>query len=224
MRLVKFVEFSRKIVAVGRNYAAHVKEMKVKSESASKPVIFLKPATSYVTEGQQIKIPKGCSELHHEVELGVIIGRKGSEIDEKEAMDYIGGYTVALDMTARDWQTQAKSSGNPWDIAKGFDTSCPVGQFIPKEQVQDVNNLRLWCKVNGQIRQDGNTKDMILQIPSIISFVSNYFTLEAGDLILTGTPAGVGAVKHGDKIEAGIGDIVKIQFDVVSKEVKSDTK
>ncbi|RWS06817.1 acylpyruvase FAHD1: mitochondrial-like isoform X2 [Dinothrombium tinctorium] len=216
MRLVKFVEFSRKIVAVGKNYAAHIKEMG--SEVPSKPVFFLKPATAYVTEGNPIKIPKGCTELHHEVELGVIIGRKACDVEEKDAMDYVGGYTVALDMTARDWQLDAKSAGLPWSLAKGFDTSCPVGQFIPKEQISDINSLPLWCKVNGQMRQNGNTKDMILKVPFIVSYASNFFTLEPGDLVLTGTPSGVGQVKAGDCIEAGLGDIVKIKFDVVNKE------
>lgn len=130
----------------------------------------------------------------------------------------MGGYTVCLDMTARDYQEAAKKAGHPWSIAKGFDTSCPVGGFIPKEQVANVYDLRLWCKVNGQLRQDGNTSDMIHKIPELVSYVSSFFTIEPGDLILTGTPAGVSEVKPGDTIEAGLGDLVQIKFDVIGKE------
>jgi len=212
MRLTRFVEFGRKIVCIGKNYSLHAIEMGGKTPS--KPIIFLKPSTSYVTEGNAIKVPIGCKELHHEVELGVIIGRKGVNIKESEAMDYVGGYTVSLDMTARDMQSIAKKEGNPWSISKGFDTACPVGAFIPKEAVTDPNSIQLWCKVNGNMRQNGNTKDMVFKIPQLISYISQYFTLETGDLILTGTPEGVGAVKAGDTIEAGLADLVKVKFQV----------
>ena len=162
------------------------------------------------------RIPKGCGDLHHEVELGVVIGRKGVDISESEAMDYVGGYVVTLDMTARDWQALAKKEGNPWSISKGFDTSCPVGNFIPKEAVPDPNSLELWCKVNGSMRQNGNTSDMVFKIPQIISYISQYFTLETGDLILTGTPEGVGPVVKGDTIEAGISQLSTMKFKVES--------
>ena len=163
------------------------------------------------------QIPKGCNNLHHEAELGVIISKKGSNISESEAMEYVGGYTIVLDMTARDWQQEAISKGLPWSMAKGFDTACPVGDFIPKEQVKDVNNLSIWCKVNQQLRQDGNTEEMIFKIPYLISYASSFFTLEKGDLILTGTPEGTGSVKNRDVIEAGLDNIVKVKFDIVSK-------
>lgn len=148
--------------------------------------------------------------------MAIVIARKGLNIKESEAMDYVGGYTIALDMTARDWQKEAQTKGLPWCIAKGFDTSCPIGSFIPKEQIKDINRLRIWCKVNGELRQDGNTKDMIYKIPFLVSYASTYFTLEKGDLILTGTPEGTGQVKDGDVIEAGLGELVEIKFDVVS--------
>lgn len=171
-------------------------------------------ATAYVNDGGVIKIPKECKELHHEVELGVVVGRRGFAINENEAEDYIGGYIIALDMTARDFQSEAKNSGQPWSIAKGFDTSCPVGHFIPKESIDKPDALGIWCKVNGQTKQQGNTSDMIFKIHSLISFISQYFTLETGDLILTGTPDGVGPVKAGDVIEVGIEDISKASFKV----------
>ncbi|ODM87927.1 hypothetical protein Ocin01_18754, partial [Orchesella cincta] len=130
------------------------------------PLLFLKPASSYITEGTPIKIPKGCTSLHHEIELGV-----GTDIPEGSAMNHVAGYVLALDMTARDFQNIAKKKGNPWDLAKGFDTSCPVGKFIPKDAVSDPHNLELWCKY-----------------PYLISYISQYFTLEPNDIILTGTP------------------------------------
>lgn len=152
--------------------------------------------------------------MHHEVELGIVIGRKCSSIKENEATDYIGGYIIALDMTARDLQSEAKKRGEPWSIAKGFDTSCPVGNFIPKESIPNPESLDIWCKVNGQLKQQGNTSDMIYTIPFLISFVSQYFTLESGDLLLTGTPEGVGPVKSGDQIEIGISDLSKASFSI----------
>ena len=225
MRLVKFVEFGRKIVGVGMNYPSHVKEMSAKGLAAGinnpDPVLFLKPTSAFVTEGEPIRIPEGCKELHHEVELGVIIGRKGSDISVSEAMDFVGGYTIVLDMTARDWQNQAKKEGRPWSISKGFDTSCPVGSLIPKEKVEDPHDLRIFCQVNGETRQKGNTRDMMHKIPQLVSYISKYFTLEPGDLIMTGTPEGVSPVKAGDKIKAGLGeDLVTINFEVVAKQTK----
>lgn len=117
-------------------------------------------------------------------------------------------------MTARDIQNQAKKNGEPWSISKGFDTSCPVGNFIPKEALTNAQSLDIWCKVNGQLKQKGNTSDMIFSIAQLISYISQYFTLEIGDLILTGTPAGVGPVKSNDIIEIGISDISKASFKI----------
>ena len=182
------------------------------------PVLFLKPSTAYVLEGNPIRPPRGTQDLHHEVELGVIIGRKGTDVSISEAMDFVGGYTICLDMTARDLQAKAKSEGRPWSVAKGFDTSCPVGAFIPKEQIPDPHALRIWCEVNGQMRQDGNTSDMIRKIPELIHIISQVFTLEPGDLILTGTPGGAGHVSIGDEIKAGLADLISIKFKVASRE------
>ena len=133
-------------------------------------------------------------------------------------MDYVGGYVLALDMTASDWHVRAKKEGTPWSIGKGFDTSCPVGNFIPKELVADPHSLNLWCEVNGVVRQNGNTSDMLFKIPQLISYISQIFTLETGDLILTGTPEGVGPVKAGDTIEAGLSTLSTIKFKVESNE------
>jgi acylpyruvate hydrolase len=211
----RFVEIGRKIVAVGRNYRDHAAELG--NAVPEVPLLFMKPASSYITEGSLIKIPKGCSSLHHEIELGIVIGKKGTDIPENSAMNHVAGYVLALDMTARDFQNVAKTKGHPWDLAKGFDTSCPVSSFIPKESIPDPNNVNLWCKVNGEMKQNGNTKDMIFKIPYLISYISQYFTLEPNDVILTGTPAGVSGVKFGDVIQGGLGELVQFEFKVQQK-------
>nr|AFJ91733.1 fumarylacetoacetate hydrolase domain-containing protein [Ostrea edulis] len=185
--VLRFREFGKKIVAVGRNYKEHAAELG--NVVPTKPILFLKPTTSYVIQGQNIKIPPNCKSLHHEVELGVVIGRTGNNITEDRAMEHVGGYVLALDMTARDLQDEAKKKGLPWTLAKGFDTSCPIGDLISTDKLQQPDNVQLWLKVNGQTKQDGNTKDMIFSIPYLISYISKYFTLEEGDVILTGTPS-----------------------------------
>ena len=160
------------------------------------------------------QIPLGASEIHHEVELGVVIGEKAKHVTEREAMHYVAGYTLALDMTNRIAQNNAKNKGLPWSVAKGFDTSCPVSKFMEKSTVMDPHQLQLWLNVNGESRQASSTADMIFTIPYLVSWISQIFTLETGDLILTGTPAGVGPVRAGDVIECGLGDVVTMKYDV----------
>jgi len=179
-----------------------------------KPILFLKPPSAYVIEGNAIRIPKGCSSLHHEIELGVVIGSKCSNVEPKDTMKHIGGYVLALDMTARDFQDEAKKKGHPWTMAKGFDTSCPISSFIPIDSISDPHNVELYLKVNGVTKQHGCTKDMIFNIPTLLSFISTYFTLEAGDVVLTGTPKGVGPVKAGDTLEGGILNVISMKFPV----------
>merc|ERR1719193_352249 len=210
--LSRFSEYGKKIVAVGRNYADHAKELG--NAVPTKPLLFMKPASSYIRAGQAIEIPLGCSQLHHEIELGAVINSQCKKVTEADAMKFVGGYCLALDMTARDFQEEAKAKGHPWTLAKMFDTSLPVSDFIPLERIQDPGNLKLWCKVNGELRQDGCTSDMIFSLPYLISYISQYFTLQEGDLILTGTPSGVGPVKPGDVITGGIPDVVDITFNV----------
>lgn len=212
-----FVANGKKIIGIGRNFADHAKELG--NAVPSKPMMFLKPTSSYIVEGDKIKIPKGCDQLHHEVELGVIIGKEGSEIaaDRVFADGYVEGYCLALDMTARDFQEEAKKKGHPWSIAKGFDTSCPVSDMLPMSSIPNPHDVELWLQVNSTDRQRGSTRDMIFDIPTLVSACSNYFTLQRGDVILTGTPSGVGPVSAGDVITAGIADIVKFQFEVQKK-------
>ncbi|KAK2147735.1 hypothetical protein NP493_3385g00006 [Ridgeia piscesae] len=137
-------------------------------------------------------MPDGASEIHHEVELGLVIGTDGRNIPESAALSHIGGYVLALDMTDRILQMKLKSTGLPWALAKGFDTSCPVSDFIVKDKIPDPQEVDLWLKVNGKMRQEGNTKNMIFSIAFLVSWLSRHFTLERGDVILTGTPFGWG--------------------------------
>ncbi|MCL4134772.1 UNVERIFIED_CONTAM: hypothetical protein GTU68_049825 [Idotea baltica] len=178
----------------------------------------MKPPSSYlIEETGPILIPRGCSELHHEVELGVVIKSKCQDVKEQDAMKHVGGYALTLDMTARDFQNEAKAKGNPWAMAKCFDTALPVSRFIKLEEIKDPSNVNLWCKVNDVDRQKGATSDMVFSISYLISHISKYFTLEAGDLVLTGTPAGVGPVVEGDVISCGIENLVEMKFDVRKK-------
>jgi len=208
--LSKFVEFGKKIVCVGRNYSEHVAELG--NKIPEKPLLFLKPSSSYLVEGSPIVVPMGCSSLHHEIELGIVIGSKCSQAKPEEVMKCVGGYVLALDMTARDFQEEAKKKGQPWTLAKCFDTSCPVSGFIPKEKIADPQNLEIWCKVNGVMKQHDSTNKMLFDIPTLLSYISMYFTLEAGDVVLTGTPSGVGPVEQGDVIEGGISNLVTMKF------------
>lgn len=180
----------------------------------SEPVLFLKPSTAYAPEGSPVLMPAYCRNLHHEVELGVLLGKRGQAVPEAAAMDYVAGYALCLDMTARDVQEECKKKGLPWTLAKSFTASCPVSAFVPEEKIPDPHALRLWLKVNGELRQEGKTSSMIFSIPYIISYVSKIMTLEEGDLILTGTPKGVGPVKENDEIEAGIDGVVSMRFKV----------
>lgn len=161
-----------------------------------------------------MQLPPGCDQLHHEVELGVVIGKTGVAISETNAMDHVGGYALALDMTARDIQSKAKKLGHPWTLAKGFDTALPISKFISKGEIPEPDNVHLWLKVDGELKQDGNTQDLIFKIPYLLSYISQSTTLEEGDLILTGTPQGVSAVKPGQTIVCGIGNIIEMSFPV----------
>ncbi|KAL9407765.1 hypothetical protein AB3S75_046331 [Citrus x aurantiifolia] len=208
----KLMQAGTKIVAVGRNYAAHAKELG--NAVPKEPVLFLKPTSSYLGNGGTIEVPHPLDSLHHEVELAVVIGQKARDVPETTAMDYVGGYAVALDMTAREIQSSAKSAGLPWTVAKGQDTFTPISSVLPKSAVPDPHNLELWLTVDGEIRQKGSTKDMIFKIPYLISHISSIMTLFEGDVILTGTPQGVGPVKVGQKITAGITGLLDVHFDI----------
>ncbi|KAJ1934548.1 hypothetical protein FBU59_005663 [Linderina macrospora] len=214
-----FVQTGRKIVAIGRNFSEHAKELG--NAVPTKPFFFLKPTSSYVTSPGKIEIPAGCT-VHHEVELGVVIGKSGRNISAAAAPDHIAGYALALDLTARNVQDEAKKKGLPWSAAKGYDTFTPVGEFIPKDQVKDAQNVRLWIEVAGQVRQDGVTDAMIFGIPQLVEHVSSIMRLEEGDLILTGTPKGVGPILPGETVVAGLEsegkELSRIEFEAVARD------
>lgn len=201
-----------KIVCLARNYAEHARELG--NETPAAPVLFMKPASSVIADGECVRIPSYSQECHYEVELAVLIGASASNIGEENAMNFVAGYGVAIDMTLRDVQNIQKTKGLPWEIAKGFDTACPLSDFVPVTAVSDPHNLRLLLSVNGRLRQDGCSSDMINRIPRIISHISAIFTLEPGDVILTGTPAGVGQVVAGDLMEAEIVGVASLKIAV----------
>ena len=191
-----------KIICLLRNYRAHAAEMK--SEPPKEPYFFIKPSTSIVHDGGAIVIPTQSKNVHHEVELAVVIGKTATKVPKARAMEHVSAYAVLLDMTARDIQDEAKKAGRPWAAAKGFDTFAPVSVAMPAGRVPDPHKLEIWLKVNGQFRQQGSTSQMIFDIPTVIEYISHIMTLEPGDIIATGTPEGVGPVKAGDRLEAGI--------------------
>jgi len=194
-----------KVVCIGRNYADHITELS--SARPKQPFFFLKPASSILAPGEGPVIrPKGV-DLHYEVELALIIGKQVKDLeadDEKGAMDAIESYAMSIDMTARNAQNEAKKKGLPWSISKGFDTFLPVSQIIPKSAIPDPHNVEIYLTVNDKIRQNDSTNLMLFQIPRMLSDISKVMTLEKGDIVITGTPKGVGSVVPGDIMRAGI--------------------
>jgi fumarylpyruvate hydrolase len=192
-----------RIYCVGRNYAAHAREMGGNPEREP-PFFFSKPADAIVANGVAVPYPPRTSNLHHEIELVVAIGRAGRAIQVDDALDHVYGYAVGNDLTRRDLQTAARESGKPWDVAKGFDRSAPISAIHPVSDVGHPRRGAIWLKVNGAERQRADLAEMIWKVPEIIAELSTYYALAPGDLIFTGTPAGVGALKRGDEIEGGI--------------------
>ncbi|CDW80127.1 fumarylacetoacetate hydrolase family protein [Stylonychia lemnae] len=188
-----------KILCVGRNYVAHAKELN--NPLPSEPLFFDKPHTSLLRSGSTLYL-KGDSEIHHEVELGFMIGLTGKNIRAEDYDNYIEGYFLGIDWTDRDLQAVAKKNGSPWSMSKGQDGFFTISDFVSKDRIKDPHNLDLQFKINERVAQKENTNLMIFRVPQLIQYVSQYVTLNAGDIILTGTPAGVGPVKSGDKIEA----------------------
>jgi acylpyruvate hydrolase len=203
-----------KILCLGQNYAEHAREMK--SEVPSNPIVFLKPSTAIIANGEEIRIPPISHQAHHEVELVVAIGENGKNIPSTQAYKHVLGYAIGLDMTLRDVQSEAKKKGQPWAVAKGFDTSAPVSEIVPAARVPNPHALTIVCRVNGVERQRSSTKNMVFSIDKIIEYVSSVFMLESGDLIFTGTPEGVGEVRNGDTIEAELVGYTSITHRVTS--------
>ena len=199
-----------KIICIGRNYADHAREMK--SPLPEKPVFFLKPDTSLVLNNKPFFYPDFSREIHHEVEMVLRINRLGRNIDQKFAHRYFDEVGVGIDFTARDLQDQCKEKGLPWEISKAFDNSAPLGGFIPKNEIADMSDIAVRLDINGKTLQKGSSKDMIFPFEHIISFVSRFITLKIGDLIFTGTPAGVGPVRIGDRLQAFLNDRMLLDF------------
>jgi acylpyruvate hydrolase len=201
-----------KIICVGRNYAAHAREMGV--EVKKEPILFFKPPTAILQQGSDIPYPAYTSNLHHEVELGVVMAKEGKEIAMEAVHDHVYGYLLALDLTLRDKQDEAKKGGWPWAICKGFDNSLPVSGVVRSGDLGAIQNMDIKLWVNGQLRQSANTAEMIFSVEKLINYISRFFTLERGDLILTGTPAGVSPIQPGDVIEARLGPRLRMKFSV----------
>ncbi len=213
-RFLEYTKFVRigKIICLARTYKEHAREMN--TNITEDPLLFLKPTSSVIFNHGTIKIPSRSQCLHHEVELGVIIGKKGRHITQEIALQHVLGYLVALDITARDIQSNAKKNGWPWVIAKGFDTFAPLSDAVLKEKVPNPQYLSIELKINGIVKQSANTNQMIYSLERIISFISEIMTLERGDLILTGTPEGVGELKEGDLLEASLDSLCFLSVDV----------
>ncbi len=203
-----------RIYCVGRNYAAHAREMG-KDPEKEPPFFFMKPADAVLPEGGEMHYPPGTANLHHEIELVVALHRGGFKIPAARALDHVYGYAVGLDMTRRDLQTQARDLGRPWDFGKAFDESAPVSAIYPVASHGHHSGGAISLKVNGETRQSGDLQDMIWNVPDTIAFLSEYYRLQPGDLIFTGTPAGVGAVKQGDVLLGAVEGLTELRVKIV---------
>lgn len=192
-----------RIYCVGRNYADHAREMG-HDPDREPPFFFMKPATAIVTDGQTMAYPALSKDVHHELEMVVALGKGGANIPADQALDHVWGYGLGLDMTRRDLQGEAKKMGRPWDTGKAFDQSAPCSALVPVSQCGHLSKGRIYLTVNGQVKQDGDLAMMIWNVPETIAYLSTLFTLMPGDLIFSGTPAGVAAVQRGDVLEGHV--------------------
>ena len=204
----------RRIYCVGRNYAAHAREMG-HDPDREEPFFFHKSPDSILLSGGEFPYPPGSRDVHHEIELVVALGLGGAHIAEDRALDHIFGYGVGLDMTRRDLQGEAKKAGRPWTVGKAFDHAAPCSAITPAAALGHPRKGRIWLDINGAARQDGDLDQLIWSVPEIIASLSGLFTLAPGDLIYTGTPAGVGPVMRGDSLRGGIDGVGEIEITVV---------
>lgn len=201
-----------KIICIGRNYILHAKELN--NPVPDIPVWFMKPQTALIHKNQPFYYPGFSKEIHYETELVYRISKVGKYIDRKFANTYYDAIGVGFDLTARDLQSDFKAKGLPWEPAKAFDGSAPISDFIPVDEFENINSIDFRMLKNGELAQKGNSEDMLFPIDRIISYVSQYLTLKIGDLIFTGTPAGVGPLKIGDKLEAFVGDKLMLTTEI----------
>jgi 2-keto-4-pentenoate hydratase/2-oxohepta-3-ene-1,7-dioic acid hydratase in catechol pathway len=203
-----------KIVCVGRNYAAHARELN--NPLPTSPVLFIKPSTALAAINSEIIVPTALGECHFETEMSLLIGKKLINCGEDEAARAIKGVGLSLDLTLRDIQQDLKDKGLPWEKAKAFDGACPSSAFVSRAQLGDLQNQQIRLYKNGQIQQDGNTSDMINPVLSLLAYISQFFTLLPGDIVLTGTPSGVGPLQVGDKLVLELSDAIHCKGEVVS--------
>jgi fumarylpyruvate hydrolase len=203
-----------RIYCSGRNYADHAREMGGDPDREP-PFFFCKPADAIVSDGHDFPYPGQTDDVHHEMEFVVAIGKGGADIAVDRALDHVYGYAAGLDMTRRDLQAAAKKLGRPWDTGKGFDHAAPCGRIMPAARIGHPASGAIWLKVNGEIRQRGDLAQLIWKIPEVIAYLSTLFTLAPGDLIYTGTPAGVGPVRRGDALEGGVDGVGTLELKVV---------
>lgn len=203
-----------RIYCVGRNYAEHAREMG-HDPTREPPFFFMKPADAIVTNDGDFPYPSQSKDVHHEIELVVALAKGGTNIDASKALDHVYGYAVGLDMTRRDLQGEAKKLGRPWDTGKGFEYSAPCSRLRRAADIGHPTKGRIWLKVNGTVKQQGDLGDLIWKIPEMIAILSTLFTLQPGDLIFTGTPAGVGPVQRGDVLTGGVEGVGTIRTRVI---------
>jgi fumarylpyruvate hydrolase len=203
----------RRIYCIGRNYEKHVAEMGY-DVKRSKPFYFAKPADAIVQSGSTVDYPKRTEDLHHEIEFVVAIGKRGSDIDVADALDYVFGYAVGIDLTRRDLQRAAKEKARPWETAKGFDQSAPISAIHRAADIGHPAEGRIWLAVNSEIRQDAGLNELIWNVSESVAELSTFFELAPGDLLYTGTPAGVGPLVRGDEVTGGIDGIDEIRITI----------
>ena len=204
----------RRILCVGRTYAAHAREMGQDPEREP-PFFFTKPADAVVDTGADIPYPSMTADLHHEIELVVAIAEGGADIAVDQALAHVFGYGVGVDLTRRDLQAEAKDKGRPWDFAKGFDRSAPMSPLVPASRIGHPGKAAIQLSVNGQVRQSADVSDMIWSVPEVIAEASRFIALAPGDLIFTGTPAGVGPLVRGDVVEGAVAGVGEVRFRIV---------
>lgn len=202
-----------KVVCVGRNYAEHAKELG--NEVPKAPILFIKPSTSVVELEKPLTIPKDQGSVHHEGEIALLISKPAKNISADDAWEYVSHVGVALDLTLRDVQSKLKEKSHPWEIAKGFDGACPLSNWVSVSEINDKANIAIQLEKNGELKQQGDSTQMITSIPALIAYMSNIFTLMPGDVVLTGTPAGVGPLVSGDKLRVTLDNQFTFETNVI---------
>lgn len=198
-----------KVVCIGRNYAAHAAELN--NPVPTEPLLFMKPSTAIVPMTEEITLPKGQGSVHYETEMAILIGETLTNVDNQGALHGIAGVGVALDLTLRDLQSKLKEKGHPWEKAKAFDGACPLSPFLRTCNITDLGKVQVRLTINGEVRQDGNTDQMLTPVLELISYISRSFTLQPGDVVLTGTPAGVGELPADAELKVELVDLLRVE-------------